>query len=307
MTGRLTQDWRDPQWFDLALETYYYDSNNNLILKIYGVKATSGQCLLRYGDNNNLIEERYQVTGFGGWRDTELNTYSYDDQNNLTRKLMQGWDTQISSWVDYIKTDFTYDSENNLTMEIYQFMNDSDWENYSMRTQEFDENNNLTEKLLQKWQEDWVNYRRFVYSYSEAPLNGFYKVSSNLIGEVEQQWNGSDWINLQQQTYAYVPTSLEETKEGLVTYTLYQNYPNPFNPTTTIKYSIPNVETHGHASVQIKIYDVLGREIATLVNKQQKPGYYEVNWNADNHSSGVYFYRIRSGDFVETKKMILLR
>jgi len=97
-------------------------------------------------------------------------------------------------------------------------------------------------------------------------------------------------------------------------FVLHQNYPNPFNPNTTIKYSIPNVETHGHASVQIKIYDILGREIATLVNKQQKPGYYEVEWHADKHSSGVYFYRIRAtpsggqaGEFVETKKMLMIK
>ena len=95
---------------------------------------------------------------------------------------------------------------------------------------------------------------------------------------------------------------------------LYQNYPNPFNPTTKIKYSIPASPTKwqanlpkGEAFVQLKIYDILGREVATLVNKQQRPGNYEVKFNASNFSSGVYFYRIQINDFMATKKLVLLK
>jgi len=91
-------------------------------------------------------------------------------------------------------------------------------------------------------------------------------------------------------------------------FALAQNYPNPFNPSTTIKYEIPSVASDFSLSnVTLKVYDILGREVATLVNKQQKAGYYEVNWNASNNSSGVYFYKLNAGSFVETKKMILLR
>ena len=96
-----------------------------------------------------------------------------------------------------------------------------------------------------------------------------------------------------------------------------QNYPNPFNPSTTIEYQIPdqirNDKTAvaqsgvGESYVTLKIYDILGREVATLVNEQQKAGYYEVKWNAVNNSSGVYFYKIQAGDFVDTKKMILMK
>ncbi len=89
-------------------------------------------------------------------------------------------------------------------------------------------------------------------------------------------------------------------------FTLYQNYPNPFNPTTKIKYSIP-VGTQHAVSVQLKVYDILGREVATLVNKQQQPGNYEVEFNASNLSSGVYFYRIITNDFTATKKFVLLK
>ena len=89
---------------------------------------------------------------------------------------------------------------------------------------------------------------------------------------------------------------------------LYQNYPNPFNPITKIKYSIPSsVETHRNASVQLKVYDVLGREIATLVNEEKNVGTYEVTWNAANLPSGVYFYQIKINNFTATKKLLLLK
>jgi hypothetical protein len=85
-------------------------------------------------------------------------------------------------------------------------------------------------------------------------------------------------------------------------YSLYQNYPNPFNPITSIKYSIPKL-----SFVTIKIYDVLGSEVATLVNEEKPVGSYELNWNAVNLPSGVYFYRLQAGSFIQTRKMVLLK
>ncbi|MBU1799846.1 MAG: T9SS type A sorting domain-containing protein, partial [Bacteroidetes bacterium] len=91
-------------------------------------------------------------------------------------------------------------------------------------------------------------------------------------------------------------------------FSLSQNYPNPFNPSTIIKYSIPrSAEYHSVQHTTLKVFDILGREVATLVNKQQNAGNYEVIFNASNLSSGVYFYRLKSRNFVETKKLILLR
>ncbi len=85
-------------------------------------------------------------------------------------------------------------------------------------------------------------------------------------------------------------------------FSLSQNYPNPFNPSTKIKYSIKE-----QGNVKLIVYDILGREVATLVNEQKPAGNYEVTFDASRLSSGVYFYRLRAGSFVSTKKMILLR
>jgi hypothetical protein len=85
-------------------------------------------------------------------------------------------------------------------------------------------------------------------------------------------------------------------------YSLSQNYPNPFNPVTRINYSIPK-----QGLVTIKIYDALGREVQTIVNEMKTPGKYIVDVDGTNLSSGVYFYKLASNDFVSIKKMILLK
>jgi hypothetical protein len=95
----------------------------------------------------------------------------------------------------------------------------------------------------------------------------------------------------------------EEMIDGIPSeYLVSQNYPNPFNPTTKIRYTVPN-----SSKVVIKVFDILGKEIETLMNEEKPAGTYEVKWNGSNLPSGVYFYQLKAGTFVETKKMILLR
>ncbi len=83
---------------------------------------------------------------------------------------------------------------------------------------------------------------------------------------------------------------------------LYQNYPNPFNPQTIISFQLPHAE-----HVALKIFDILGREVATLLNEMKEAGYHEVNVDATNLSTGVYFYRIQAGGFMQLKKMMVVR
>jgi len=85
-------------------------------------------------------------------------------------------------------------------------------------------------------------------------------------------------------------------------FALAQNYPNPFNVSTIIQYNLPV-----HSNITIDIYDILGRKVKTLVDKQQQAGYHTIDFDASELSSGVYFYRLQAGDYIETKKMILLK
>ena len=98
-------------------------------------------------------------------------------------------------------------------------------------------------------------------------------------------------------------TGIPRSKSDLpLTYSLAQNYPNPFNPTTTIHYELPKA-----SQVRLSVYDVLGREVVTLVNELKQPGRYEAILNATTLASGVYFYRLQAGAFVQAKKLLLLR
>ena len=85
-------------------------------------------------------------------------------------------------------------------------------------------------------------------------------------------------------------------------YSLQQNYPNPFNNTSNLKFQIVNT-----GDVKLVVYDIMGREVQTLVNEQLTPGTYETSFDGSQLTSGVYFYRLNAGDFVETKKMLLLK
>ncbi|GBD89469.1 hypothetical protein BMS3Abin04_00174 [bacterium BMS3Abin04] len=91
-------------------------------------------------------------------------------------------------------------------------------------------------------------------------------------------------------------------KEIVKEYALNQNYPNPFNPTTTISYAIPK-----SGKVTLKVYDVLGKEVAELVNGYKSKGRHSVRFNGNNLSSGIYFYKLTSGDFTAVKKLILMK
>jgi len=90
-------------------------------------------------------------------------------------------------------------------------------------------------------------------------------------------------------------------------FNLEQNYPNPFNPATTISYSIPRINNDFNRKVTLKVFDLLGREVVTLINKNQTAGNYKVSFDASNLPSGVYYYQLRAGDFDETKKMLLIK
>lgn len=112
----------------------------------------------------------------------------------------------------------------------------------------------------------------------------------------------SPYYDLVYQTVPLNITSVENPGDLVKTFDLQQNYPNPFNPSTTIKYSVPKL-----ANVTLKVYDVLGKEVATLVDAQQTQGVYEVAFDASNLASGMYIYTIKAGNFTSSKKMLLMK
>lgn len=147
---------------------------------------------------------------------------------------------------------------------------------------------------------DGINWN--IYNTDNSPL------LSNSISCIAEDGQGNIWIASDGKGISIYNRSglfavKPESKESVpIKLELLQNFPNPFNPTTTIRY---NVSVAGFVS--IKVFDVLGRETATLVNEEKTPGTYKINFNANNLSSGVYFYRMQAGSFIQTRKMLLLR
>ncbi len=100
------------------------------------------------------------------------------------------------------------------------------------------------------------------------------------------------------------PTAVNSVEDGLTPqeFALFQNYPNPFNPTTTIRFGITE-----KSIVKIILFNAIGEEVAIVLNEEKESGYHQVEFNASTLPSGVYFYQLQAGSFVETKKMVLLR
>ncbi|MEK9135527.1 MAG: T9SS type A sorting domain-containing protein [Bacteroidota bacterium] len=173
-----------------------------------------------------------------------------------------------------------------------------------------------------KYNPSGVRQWSFHYNGPENPAETPYTIGidgagSVFVGGVTEQRYHSTKITLIKYSQATVPVS-EDEYEIPLSYSLSQNYPNPFNPSTTISYSVPPMagrdlvrgadgQLTAVSFVRLIVYDVLGREVATLVNEEKQPGAYTVQWSASGVASGMYFYRLTAGSFVETKKLLVLR
>jgi hypothetical protein len=100
---------------------------------------------------------------------------------------------------------------------------------------------------------------------------------------------------------------IPQSEKIQASFTLSQNYPNPFNPSTKFEFQIPGSSATGGGFVSLKIYDMLGREIADLVHEDINPGNYQLSWDASGQASGIYFYTLRAGELVEHKKLMIVR
>ncbi len=158
--------------------------------------------------------------------------------------------------------------------------------------------NNLNQKLLLQV-EGMVNFNNYEIYLLDNSLHKFYDLHNKNNIEIKPSSNEKDF-----QIIIGSRNFIENIKiENIpVEFFLSDNYPNPFNPVTTIEYSIPQKEL-----VIIKIFDILGKDVKTLINEIKAPGYYQIDFNAKSFASGIYFYRMESGSFITTKKLILVK
>jgi len=312
-----------------------YDKNGNIINQIY-TKGGSANSIEKnsYDSFGNLVQNVDSLIGLG----TTYNIWQYDSFNRLTFKK-----SYVASsnpyWDQYI---YKYDSTGNINCLIQGINEASDnpienKENYYLQ---FDQEGKLVNQTISDsfdptdstWhykydipliydnngrviQVNLVDYRNHFHYNSDGNVDTLFFPMISELGYLSNRGTLMDAIGNKITPYEIdfggifcfyysgLTTSVEENKKNISnTFNLSQNYPNPFNPVTTINYSIPK-QSH----VTIKIFDVLGNELTTLINEEKFAGNYSVKFNASAFSSGVYFYKIQAGNFVKTKKMILMK
>ncbi|MBK9096678.1 MAG: T9SS type A sorting domain-containing protein [bacterium] len=330
-------------WHLVGKDEYFYDTIGNLIREIYfdwnnTTWDSSLQILSEYNQDNNLISTTIQTYILSNWENEERITYTYDQAGRQITSLIELWEN--NQWINSGRDFSYYSTENRRDSLLFQIWEGNDWQNYwrtsfyydslttflnyaiaqlwtGIQFEDYlllkimnDEIGNQIQQLEQIWNGSvWVNDVKKDYTYI---WNYFESCNAEL-------WNGSIWepgdtpiiinnpdgfkiaIICQSIHIYYTIVNVESTNSNIPNdFSLSQNYPNPFNPVTKIKYNIPN-----QSFVMIKIYDVLGNEIETLVNEEKPAGEYEVEFDGSSLSSGIYFYTLRVSDKFLSGKMIL--
>lgn len=138
-------------------------------------------------------------------------------------------------------------------------------------------------------------------SIEKLPLGDLNWFSAAKTSWVNNQTKAAEWITAENESQLTL-TAVSKDEKLPASFTLSQNYPNPFNPSTVISYSVPK-----ESMVTLKVFNLLGQEVATLVNSNQKAGSYNITFNASKLSTGIYFYSLKANGFTSTKKMMLVK
>jgi hypothetical protein len=328
------------QWLNSNRTSETYDSLGNLVFEVgenwnNNNWSISSRETFAYDSNRNITSDLFEhINNFDSVNDFII-TYKYNNNGKLKESLLKNWDSTF--WVNSSKLTISYDSKGDKDSMLFESWLGESWtnnllwtltnENHIINSYEakswdgsqwaltergnFKDNTNgdWIYGLYQVWNGSlWNDKSRFTYFYNNG---SYFTYGLNEIC-INGQWIPGDGLfqitnpHLLQAFIAtevsiyYKISSVEEKENIAEGYELYQNYPNPFNPSTTIKFTIPY-----SGFVQLKVYNILGREITTLVNGFRSKGYNEIKFDASKLSSGIYIYQIISGSYVKSKMMML--
>jgi hypothetical protein len=325
----LYSKWIDGAWVISRRFTYVYNNAGNHVSELYE-KYEDGAWinLSRYSytcsNSGKELTELYEQWAENSWQTMYNLSYTYD---NSDREISELYEYPIdSTQVTSMRLTFTYDNSGNLLTRFYDMKdNSSDWINYGRISYTYNGSGNCLSEIIENWADSaWVNAGKYTFTYDN---NG------NAVHGESFTWQNNSWVaypgtlelyynNNTEYSFCfgsvvdveYTAINLTGIDPGVLhtgSFNLAQNYPNPFNPVTVISYQIKaslNPSQGGTLThVTLKVFDVLGKEVAVLVNEEKTAGKYEVMFNAANLSSGMYFYQLNAGDFVQVKKMMLLR
>jgi len=283
----LLEAWIGGSWVNQSLVSNTYDANGHVLTSLR--QSWTGQwedatlSTYTYDPNGNMLSDLFQISASGLWTNSTIHTYTYDANGKMLTDWLKGWTNAA-------------------------------WMNGTLYTYEYDADGNRVNALRQEWLNGaWTNYRQSTFTYDTH--------GNELTGN-NTTWSGSSWVSTDYDfaiafnggtydfigyriivSYTLINTGVSKDNSGIAqSYSLFQNYPNPFNPNTEIRFRITD-----YSKVTVRVYDILGREVATLVNEMQRPGTYSVPFDGTKLASGVYVYRLTAGQFAQTRKMVLVR
>ncbi len=335
MTEQLLMNWSGNSWVNSMKNTFAYDGNGNTIKMVEQEWASTDWQDVRkdtviYDITGRASEQITQNWISDAWVNSQKKLMTYDTIMYMMEVLQQNWVS--NAWADTLKDSYTMDSSGHALDWIRQNWVGGVWNYISYYTFTYNQNGSITEQLEKIWEHtDWVNAWRQTYTYD---TNGYliqitgeqwlgttwgsgwiqtnsYDENGNQSETISRFWYLFEWRFTSRITYTWQEiTDVKINESGMNGYLLSANYPNPFNPETQIRFTIAK-----SGFVTLKVYDMLGREITTLVNERKQPGEYSVSWHAQGIPTGVYFYRIIAGDpllrsgqvFIETRKMVVMQ
>lgn len=231
------------------------------------------------------------------WVNGIWSIYSYNVGGNLEERIIKSWSEFYNQWINTFKYTFSYYNDYQLADKIYERWIDSIWVKQTKTEFIYDTlgYGYLTESYLYNWDgNDWIESKKYIYNYDE-----YFHLLQELI---ELNRVGNEWEYYKKTVYERIIVNVEKEPALIRQFKLLQNYPNPFNPNTKISWQSP-VGSHQ----TLKIYDALGKEVAILVDEEKSAGEYEIEFNASGLPSGIYFYQLKAGSFVDTGKMVLIK
>ncbi|HEY9186928.1 MAG TPA: T9SS type A sorting domain-containing protein [Ignavibacteria bacterium] len=294
-TESLSQDWNDTGWVNKTKVTYNYSSNNItdvITQKWSGAWVNQSKVSYTYNSSNRVSMMTMYEWKNNDWQYSIRYLMAYDSQGNNYLEEIQNY--QSGTWFTLMKTTRTYNSKNQLTESVTQMNQGLTWMNMYKTTYTYDSYGNITQTTQYDGMTgSWVPTSRTTTTYN--------KLNQELVRIYESYSNGN-WQNSSKAEYFYGAGANFVYKDTQIPdkFELSQNYPNPFNPSTKIKFYIPE---KSHA--KLTIYNLLGEKIITLLDNDLSVGEYELNFEAKNLPSGVYFYRLETPKQTITKKMIL--
>jgi len=303
----------DEEWINDQINTIQYDSAGNYsftnkYLKWGEYVPNFKFCATLNNEQKPLHTISYNWVN-GRWEisiktDIYYNSDGVKD-STITKKSIDGVDVNLEKII------YNYDYFNLTSSELYQNWNTDQWVNNWQENYCHDGNWKQTSCISKGWDgNQWVPETRHFYYYNS---NNFF------IKGVCEAWSNGSWLPYDGSfygdysevfgpvykaaeitTYYSLPTNVKHNAEQIKGFELSPNYPNPFNPVTNIKFSIPE-----NGAVELKVFDMLGQEISTLLNEYKVRGEYEIKFYASNLPSGVYLYRLKYSGAILSKKMLL--